>query len=81
MKYSFHIGAVVAENVRMYHDLGIFWSYVSTCNIKNWIAYGGEQHQLMYLHQLTTAYKCLQHICKDLLNFVEITQFSIFWCG
>ena len=22
MKYSFHIGAVVAENVRIYHDLG-----------------------------------------------------------
>ena len=22
MKYSFHIGAVVVENVRIYHDLG-----------------------------------------------------------
>ena len=81
MKYSFHIGAVVVENVRIYHDLGYIWSYVSTYKIKYWNAYGGEQNQLMHLHPLTTAYKCLQHICKDLLNFVKITQFSKFWGG
>ena len=39
----------------------------------------------LYWHEssmkLTTAYKCLQHICKDLLNFGKIMQFSKFWGG
>ena len=59
MKYSSHIGAVVVENVRIYHDLGYIF-VMPTCNIKFWNAYGREQNQLVHLQRLTNAYKCLQ---------------------
>ena len=81
MKYSFHIGAFVVESVRIYQDLDYILVICEYLQHKILNGYGGEQNQLMHLHPLTTAYKCLQHICKDLLNFVKITQFSKFWGG
>ena len=81
MKYSSNIGAVVAENVRIYHDLGYFFVICEYLQPKILKCLRRRVKQLMHLHPFTTAYKCLQHICKDLLNFVEITEFSKFWCG
>ena len=56
MKYSFHNGAVVVENVRIYHDLCYILVICEYLQLKYWNAYGGEQNQLMHLHPLTTAY-------------------------
>ena len=76
MKHSSHIGVVAVENVKIYHDLGYI---LVICEYL--------QHNILAclrrraLQPLTTAYKCLQHICKELLNFGNIMQFSKFGGG
>ena len=81
MIYSFHTGEVVVENVRIYHEFGYILVICEYLQHKILECLRRRVKQLMHLHPFTTAYKYLQHICKDLLNFVKITQFSKFWCG
>ena len=80
MKYSSHIGVVVVENVRIYHDLGYI---LVICEYL--------QHKILeYLRRrakptdaFADAYYCLQvsttYCC--LLNFGKIMQFSKLWGG
>ena len=68
----------MVENVRIYHDLGYIFGIGEYLRHIILNAYGGEQKPLMHLHPLTTAYKCLQHISKDLLNFVKLRNFPNF---
>ena len=62
MKYSSHIGAVVVENVRIYHDLGYILVIREYLQHNIWNDYGGERNQLMHLQPLPTAYKSLGHV-------------------
>ena len=81
MKYSSHIGAVVVENVRIYHEL------VYILVICEYL-----QHKILECLRrrgkptdaFAAAFYCLQvseHIWKDVLNFGNIMQFSKFWGG
>ena len=80
MKYSSHIGAVVVENVRIYHDLGyilVICEYLQH-NILECLRRRAKPTDAFaaacYCLQVSTTYCCL-------LNFGKIMQFSKFWAG
>ena len=76
MKYSFHIGAVVVENVRIYHDLGyilVICEYLQH-KILEWL-----RRRAKPTNAFAPAYYCLQVPTTYLQGFIELCKnYAIF---
>ena len=80
MKYSSHIGAIVVENVRIYHGLGYI---LVTCEYLQHKILECLRRRAKPTDAFAVAYYCLQGSTtySSLLNFGKIVQFSKFWAG